>query len=164
MDNKGCRKTPSLRVQTAPFGRCWRVTFPYQQSTGWRKILGTLQVQDCKNNCPLELLIEKPYQNNGLYWENTTNNSLWNPRRNINIMKFMKRNVSQDLTASPCKQEHVRLQWISGKSKIIGSLNPWGLLKHTININHPQTRISSTFDVSGCLRKKLPQSSPCHRI
>ena len=23
MDDKGCRKTPSLRVQTAPFGRCW---------------------------------------------------------------------------------------------------------------------------------------------
>ena len=23
MDDKGCRVTPSLRVQTAPFGRCW---------------------------------------------------------------------------------------------------------------------------------------------
>ena len=23
MDDKGCRKTPSLRLQTAPFGRCW---------------------------------------------------------------------------------------------------------------------------------------------
>ena len=22
MDDKGCRKTPSLRLQTAPFGRC----------------------------------------------------------------------------------------------------------------------------------------------
>ena len=22
---KGCRKTPSLRVQTAPFGRCWYI-------------------------------------------------------------------------------------------------------------------------------------------
>ena len=25
MDDKGCRKTPSIRVQTAPFGRCWYI-------------------------------------------------------------------------------------------------------------------------------------------
>ncbi len=25
MDDKGCRKTPSLKVRTAPFGRCWYV-------------------------------------------------------------------------------------------------------------------------------------------
>ena len=32
MDDKGCRKTPSLWVQTAPFGRCW-----YQQKSADHK-------------------------------------------------------------------------------------------------------------------------------
>ena len=40
----------------------------------------SLEVQDCKNNCPLDLLVQNPWLKHGSLPESSQNSSLWNPR------------------------------------------------------------------------------------